>query len=713
MKINFKKMAMLITSIVFAQHTYAADVIAEYDGTSLNELISGHQGSSNISDPFGPGRCGSSFDFPDGSGGYVSTQIGNVGTDDFTLSVWVQTTATGREPIFDNYYGSGVQWELVDGKQKFSIRGNGGPSISRISSTEFVADGEWHHVMVSVDRNVGVKFYVDGALTGTENSVGSISSQTGSINTWNNGNAKIGATYFWPASGLPTFDGMVDGLKIFRGVETPDSIMPEEACPLDPNGNVVDWFNGQSYLNVGRDGQDQHTYEANVYGDVFLSDGQCTDGYHFNAADDDLSNPYKRHGDYMIAPSVFPDNGEGDFTISLWVRVNDDDLGGDNLQNGKLQYLLDKPDAFVLYVNEEGKLVFQMSGSEPGNYNYTRITSSMKVSSSVAWGIKWRHVIVSVDRDLADDGIKVYIDGLLSATGDPTNLQGDVGAGDMAIGSPINYPVRASSSMDEIKIYTTALEPHEVNRTEPCPSVNLSDLDCGVENDLIIAEDASASFFGYRQLLKDQFPGITHKLLSFDSEAKIGLVSFIDRPGTVWFGFEYFGESLYGDYLYNVESTLTNDADQLHTALNGMYSGGNGGDNQEASLEAMFYSAVKQSELDYRSGSKRTVMVTTDNEYHYQGKCQQVNVCNRENDGDEVAEDDEEIPTYDQLATVLNDENVTPVFVVPEHKKSYYNTLLTELSNRGVTGGKVLTLEGGRENFHEVVFEALGCVEVP
>ena len=703
MNSGFKRLAFMATLFFLCPYSFGIHLYSSYDGNNLNDSVSGNIGTAHgAANIFGPGRCGSSFRF-DGVDDYISTQIEVIGTDDFSVSTWIQTK-DDKAPIFDAINGTGFSLGLAAGKLRVILRGNGSFMPSIYTTNEDIADGGWHHVMVSVDRDQsgGVKIYVDGILLKS----GSALAQTGTIN---NTGASIGRAHVWGTFNRPHFEGLIDGIKLFKGVETPESIMPLEDCPLDPNGNVTDWFNGQNFLNVAREGIAQTINGADVFYDVFIGDGQCTDGYHFNGNDG--------QGDYLIAPWVLPNNGEGDFTLSLWIRVDENDVGGNNLLHRKLQYLLDKNDAFSLYVNEEGKVVFRMYAPEPGNYDFNDITSSIKVTSNFQRGLEWYHVMVSVDRDEPNEGIKLYIDGILSATGDPTSLQGDVGAGDMTIGTAYNYRlIRAASAMDEIKIYTTALTPSEVNRTEPCKSDNLSNLDCGQLNDLLILQDASSSFSTHIDNINGQITGVIRRLHLFDENAKIGISTFRDRynPFFVNNNSNHPGVGLFsgntGDYIYQNHVSLTSSIDSLQNALNNIAVGG-GGDSDESVLEALFYSAKWANEIGYRNNSKRTIIIATESSFHEPGRCLNSSVCTRENDGDENVSPEEGIPPYEILADALINMDITPVFAVHNSAlvQTSYETLLETLSGHGVNTGKVLVLDRGGRNFYELVFNAMGC----
>ncbi len=99
------------------------------------------------------------------------------GTGDFSISMWLATDETsGVRVILDKRKTiSGVQGYhvfVVDGKLGFQLGdGNG---YSNYASSTFIADGQWHAITISVDRDdpAGLVFYVDGTAVSTFNPTG-------------------------------------------------------------------------------------------------------------------------------------------------------------------------------------------------------------------------------------------------------------------------------------------------------------------------------------------------------------------------------------------------------------------------------------------------------------------------------------------------------------------------------------------------------------
>jgi len=98
----------------------------------------------------------------------------NFGTGDFSIDLWIKTAnASGTRTILDKRTGSvpnltGYVLFLVNGYLGSQI-GDGAGYNNYVSTTGFVANGNWHHVALTVDRNnaSGWLHYVDGSVVGT------------------------------------------------------------------------------------------------------------------------------------------------------------------------------------------------------------------------------------------------------------------------------------------------------------------------------------------------------------------------------------------------------------------------------------------------------------------------------------------------------------------------------------------------------------------
>lgn len=146
----------------------AKDEMSATGGTYVNSPTVGQAGAL-----LGDSNSAVSFD---GVNDYVS--IANQTTADFSLELWIKTTAQSRTGS-QAYYGDGLIWSDVAGTADdfvlailnnrasfFDGDANGGAGRS-ISGTTLLNDGQWHHLVAtrqSGNATNGLQLYVDGRL---------------------------------------------------------------------------------------------------------------------------------------------------------------------------------------------------------------------------------------------------------------------------------------------------------------------------------------------------------------------------------------------------------------------------------------------------------------------------------------------------------------------------------------------------------------------
>ncbi len=171
------------------------------------------------------------------------------GTGDFSIDCWLKTSVTtGAKSFIDKRTGSiftptGYVLWLNAGKLAF-IFGDGTEPPScygRYESSLFVADGSWHHVAVTVDRDdpSGLKLYVD-CVSETFDPTGHQQSLT------NDGDLEMGVDTYVPGN---RFSGGIDEVEFFnRALSTNEICAIFEAgsagkckCPTKTYDDEADW----------------------------------------------------------------------------------------------------------------------------------------------------------------------------------------------------------------------------------------------------------------------------------------------------------------------------------------------------------------------------------------------------------------------------------------------------------------------------------------
>lgn len=111
----------------------------------------------------------------DGTDDYVSCANNNLDfryTDDFTIAVWVNTTATNSDPsiIGDKDWGSGGNPGFVFAFLGGNWKLNAGDGSNRIDlSGGTINDGEWHLLACTFDRDGKATLYQDGVVQESTN----------------------------------------------------------------------------------------------------------------------------------------------------------------------------------------------------------------------------------------------------------------------------------------------------------------------------------------------------------------------------------------------------------------------------------------------------------------------------------------------------------------------------------------------------------------
>ena len=153
------------------------------------------------------GEVGSGF-FLDGVTGAIDfgNQVGNFGTNDFTIDFWLQTQSTRQEAILSKRVGCYCAsfWNIFanGGCIQFEFCHDGSCSIYQnfTESEKKINDGQFHHVAVT-RSNVFSTIYVDGSLAAwsTASAVAMLSNNVPCY-------AAIS-----PCSGVNPFTGVLDG----------------------------------------------------------------------------------------------------------------------------------------------------------------------------------------------------------------------------------------------------------------------------------------------------------------------------------------------------------------------------------------------------------------------------------------------------------------------------------------------------------------------
>ncbi len=200
----------------------AADIIGAHDGT-------------HVSGPTpGPGKVAGALNF-DGVNDYVEVPHDpdlDMGIGNLSIDLWMRSEdtqgvailvdkrtrdASGTVGYSLHLFSGEFRFQLADGNGSSSCSTSPGSSCTNWGSGVFVADNEWHHLAVTVDRlnSEGLKFYVDGALVAMRDPT----VRAGSLD--NDGTLRLGTGAF--AETL-RYAGEMDEVELFNRVLTESEI---------------------------------------------------------------------------------------------------------------------------------------------------------------------------------------------------------------------------------------------------------------------------------------------------------------------------------------------------------------------------------------------------------------------------------------------------------------------------------------------------------
>jgi len=163
---------------VAALHPASYWQLNESSGTTAYDFAGGHHGTHVGGVTFTVGATNAGFGSAHGAAQYNGTTAytlvpSTIAGSDFTISFWVQTSATGGTAnwfngrgLVDGYISSSAKdfgVALVGGKAAFGV---GNPDTT-LTSLKSINDGVWHHVVATWNSGGSMKIYVDGALDGT------------------------------------------------------------------------------------------------------------------------------------------------------------------------------------------------------------------------------------------------------------------------------------------------------------------------------------------------------------------------------------------------------------------------------------------------------------------------------------------------------------------------------------------------------------------
>ncbi len=433
-----KTKTTLLLSIVlfsfssFAQINLTNGLIAYFpftgnagDSSGLSNHGVPTNGASLTSDRFNTPNSAYAFD---GVDDYINipTYTNMSPTNAVSIAAWVKGTTTGKNAyVFDRLEindGYGLMFTST-GNLRLSI--NGGQVW--VTSTQVVADNQWHHVAGTYDRNKGVaNIYVDGVIAGTGTLSSSIT-YTPEPRNGIGGTGQIGTNSF--------FNGSIDEVRIYNRAINLCEIEKLADVQYNLSAGLIGhfMFSGNSSDSSGLGNHGVPTNGASLTTDRFNTPNSA---YYFDGVDDYINIPTYNN--------MSPTNA---VSMAAWVKA-------DSVNN--LRYIYDRieiNDGYGLTVTANGNLRITINGGQGAAVSSQKITDG-----------QWHHVVGTYDKNTSQ--LKVYIDCVedgsstlsSSITYSPEPRNGIGGPGQPG------YMYYFKGSIDDLRIYNRALTACEINQ---------------------------------------------------------------------------------------------------------------------------------------------------------------------------------------------------------------------------------------------------------
>ncbi|MBI4884350.1 MAG: LamG domain-containing protein [Actinobacteria bacterium] len=229
-------------------HHYAADGNADDSAGAVDGVEVG-----TVTYATGPLGFGQAFSFSGGAG-YVDLgpSVGNFGTGDFTIALWVNTSNTSNFPHFlvkrpDNTHMLDISMSY-SGEVFVELRGESAADnhdiYRAIASASGLNNGVWHHVALT-RAGVTANLYIDGVLSSSDSGLEDLNFAGGAYGA---SNLALGKSLLYPGNYL---NGLLDDVQIYNSALSeaevqhlmePDTdgdgvIDDDDNCPNDANAD--------------------------------------------------------------------------------------------------------------------------------------------------------------------------------------------------------------------------------------------------------------------------------------------------------------------------------------------------------------------------------------------------------------------------------------------------------------------------------------------
>ena len=418
-----------------ADSAYSSNVaLYQLDGNA-NDTVGNHNSTaSNVT--YSTGKFGQCAVF-NGSSQYITTGVdsSDISMTNTSFSCWVNFTATSGT-IMDNggaaSTGRGLILETGSGYIVWQqANGTGGQSTSITSASNSYNDGNWHHVVGTIDGNRVMKLYIDGNVESSTPTANS--SATSPLYT-----LEIGRRAFYNSQ---YFNGKIDQVRIFQKALSQneiDTLYAETACVYTPTTDNNDYpVTNAAYYKLDNNAEDAKGSYDGAESNITYEFGRFGQAAVFNGS-----------SSYITTGVDSSDISMTNTSFSCWVNFTA--TSGTIMDNGGAA----STGRGLILETGSGYIVWQQANGTGGQS--TSITSA---SNSYNDG-NWHHVVGTIDGNRV---MKLYIDGNVESSTPTANSSATSPLYTLEIGRRAFYNSQYfNGSIDQVRIFNRALDGDEV-----------------------------------------------------------------------------------------------------------------------------------------------------------------------------------------------------------------------------------------------------------
>lgn len=400
----------------------------------------------------GAGRFGFSLQM-DGVDDYVSvSNTSSLQLQQFTLSGWVKTTATGSLQGFITKDGNSASTRnywlgMSDGTSGYGTAGSlvliaraGGVNDSlKLGGTTLINDGSWHHIAATADGSTA-RIFIDGKLESATTYSGTF--YTGTQEVYLGGG---------PSGGYP-YAGLIDDPRIYNRAMSATEVASLASYAPGPIGywkmDDASWTNNCSTTSVTDSSGNSYAGTAcpNSTGPTTLANGKFDKAGVFDGVDDYVN---------VVGTNLGITNG----SVSLSAWVNHTSNTGTYAIVGAVNGVTY---GYGMVINN-GALSLNVR-NQTGTVNTTCDSSVLLIPAHT-----WTHIGATYEDSPTGTTVNAYINGVLVKT---CSIAGRISGGTtVQIGARNSGSIPTSGKIDDVKIYdykrTSAQMVEDMNGTHP------------------------------------------------------------------------------------------------------------------------------------------------------------------------------------------------------------------------------------------------------